>query len=146
MKHSFAVACAIAFLLLSTISGTAFAGHAHHVHLVFFNHSFAVLDADTANAIEHSEYLKTFGVFDVRTTTANGGETWKGRYLAGRQPYLELFGPDDLKDSVVGATGIAISPDRAGGVAAVKAALIHQGIAHPDSARRTRQYGAEQVP
>lgn len=114
-------------------------------HIAFFNHSFAVLDAETADAIEHSDYLKTFGVFEVRTTTANGGETWKGRYLAGKQTYLELFGPADLKDAKPGSTGLAVSPDKAGGVAMITIALKRQGI-KPDAGRRTRQFGSDQVP
>lgn len=87
-------------------------------------------------------------MFEVRTTTANGGETWKGRYLSGKQTYLELFGPKDMQDpgAVAGSTGLAISPDTAGGVAAIKAGLIRQGIKHPDAGRRTRQFGTDQIP
>lgn len=127
------------FLLLAT------QGVAAAAPLAFFNHSFAVLDAETAEAIQHSDYLPRFGVFDVRTTTANGGETWKGRYLAGRQTYLEFFGPKDLQDAAPGATGIAVSPDRAGGLAAVTRGLVRHGVDHPETGRRTKQFGTEQV-
>jgi hypothetical protein len=138
---------AFALLLVIGTSGHA-AATAKRPHIAFFNHSFAVLDAETADAIEHSDYLKTFGVFEVRTTAADGGETWKGRYLSGKQTYLELFGPGDTKGpgSGPGATGLALSPDTAGGVAAIKNALIQQGVAHPDAGRRTRQFGSEQIP
>jgi len=115
-------------------------------HAIFFNHSFAVLDEETADAIEHSHYLAKFGVLEMRTTAANGGESWRGRYLSGRQTYLELFGPKDLKDGGPGSTGLAISPDRAGGVAAIRRGLVRQGITHPDTGRRTKQMGTGQVP
>jgi hypothetical protein len=117
------------------------AAPAHAAPPLFFNHSYAVLDAETAEAIEHSDYLKRFGVFEVRTTTADGGESWKGRYLAGRQTYLEFFGPADLQGAVLGAAGVAISPDRSGGLARIKRALKD-----PQTARRTRQFGTDQVP
>lgn len=136
---------AIALLFLLGACAHAAAASHQRPHIAFFNHGFAVLDKETADAIEHSDYLKTFGVFEVRTTTANGGETWKGRYLAGRQTYLELFGPGDVKDGAPGSTGLAISPDTAGGVATIAAALKRQGI-KPDTGRRTRQFGNDQVP
>ncbi len=138
----------LALLFLLGACGAAAAASHQRPHIAFFNHSFAVLDAQTADAIEHSDYLPSFGVFAVRTTTVDGGESWRGRYLSGKQTYLEFFGPDDLKGpgSGPGAMGLAISPDRAGGVAAITGALVGQGIAHPDSARRTRQYGSDKIP
>ena len=136
----------LAVLLLLGACGVAAAAPKQRPHIAFFNHSFVVLDADTADAIEHSGYLKTFGVFETRTTTVNGGESWKGRYLAGKQTYLEMFGPTDVKDGKLGDTGVAISPDKEGGVAAITAALHAQGIAHPDAGRRSRQFGSDQIP
>ncbi len=138
----------LALLFVLGAFGAAAAASHQRPHIAFFNHSFAVLDAETADAIEHSDYLPAFGVFAVRTTTVDGGESWRGRYLSGRQTYLEFFGPDDLKGpgSGPGATGLAISPDKAGGVGAITRALIRQGIAHPDAARRTRQYGSDKIP
>lgn len=134
-----------ALVLLAMLGTSASAASSHRAHVAFFNHSFAVLDAETADAIEHSDYLKAFGVFEVRTTTANGGETWKGRYLAGRQTYLEMFGPTDLQDAKPGSTGLAVSPDKAGGVPKITAALKRRGI-KPDAGRRTKKFGAEDVP
>ncbi|MBV9991937.1 MAG: hypothetical protein JOZ72_11670 [Alphaproteobacteria bacterium] len=138
----------LALLFLLGACGSAVAASPQRPPVAFFNHSFAVLDAQTADAIEHSDYLPKFGVFAVRTTTVDGGETWRGRYLSGKQTYLEFFGPDDLKGpgSGPGATGLAISPDKAGGVVAITRSLVRQGIAHPDAARRTRQYGADKIP
>jgi hypothetical protein len=82
----------------------------------------------------------------VQTTVANGGETWRGRYLSGRQTYLEFFGPSDLKDAPAGSTGFAISPDKSGGLAILKKRLVRNGMAHPDATLRTKQLGTDQVP
>jgi hypothetical protein len=132
--------------LLLIVPSFAVAEQASPPQVAFFNHSYAVLDAETADAIEHSDYLKTFGVLEIQTTVANAGETWRGRYLAGRQTYLEFFGATDLKDAPVGSTGFAISPDTAGGLAILKTRLVQNGIAHPDSMQRTKQFGTDQVP
>src|SRR5688500_6019737 len=51
--------------------------------LLFYNHSYAVVDKATADAVENSAFLRMFANFEVRTTTG-GGLTWKGRYLKGR--------------------------------------------------------------
>lgn len=64
--------------------------------LLFYNHSYGVFDRETADAIEHSDYLREFANFQVRTTTGTGGQTWTGRYLMGRETYLELFGVGDI--------------------------------------------------
>jgi hypothetical protein len=126
-------------------SAAAAAAPLRRPHIAFFNHGFAVLDAETADAIAHSDYLKTFGVFEVRTTTADG-DTWTDRYLAGKQTYLEFFGPKDFQGAGPGDAGVAVSSDKAGGLAWIKAALIRRGVAHPDSARRTRKFGTDEIP
>jgi hypothetical protein len=54
-------------------------------------HSSAVVNQTTANAIEQSDYLRRFWVFNVHTTHADGSETWTGRYLTGRKTYLKVF-------------------------------------------------------
>lgn len=136
----------VAVSLLITSSPAAMAGTARAPQVAFLNHSYAVLDGETADAIEHSDYLKAFGVLETQTTVANGGETWRGRYLSGRQTYLEFFGPTDLKDAPIGSTGFALSPDKAGGLAIIKTRLIRNGMAHPDSAQRTKLLGSDQVP
>ena len=84
--------------------------------LLFFNHAYGVLDRETADAIEHSAYLREFADFQVRTTTGSDGQTWTGRYLMGRETYLELFGVGDLpgKDSALGSAGMGVSTERAG--------------------------------
>lgn len=113
--------------------------------LAFLNHSYAVLDQQTADAIEQSEYLRNFAAVRVRTTHADGGESWTGRYVAGRQTYLEFFGPGDGGGDL-GATGIAISPDKSGGLTALTARIIQAGVANPETEQKSRRYGDDEIP
>ncbi|MEV7415251.1 DUF5829 family protein [Streptomyces sp. NPDC089919] len=111
--------------------------------LLFYNHAYGVLDRETADAIEHSPYLKEFANFQVRTTTGAGGEKWTGRYLMGRQTYLELFGVGDVPgpDGTLGAGGMGLSVERAGDLATVTARLREQGVPEPVAFRQTRDFG-----
>lgn len=126
--------------------GSAWAGESRPAsdrQLLFYNHAYGVFDRETADAIEHSEYLRNFANFQVRTTTGTGGETWTGRYLMGRQTYLELFGIGDLpgQDSVLGSAGMGISAERAGDLATVTQRLRDQGTPNPIGFRQTRDFG-----
>src|SRR5690242_8434042 len=107
----------------------------------FFNHAYGVLDQPTADAIESSAYLREFANFEVRTTIG-GGQTWKGRYLRGRETYLELFADGDLpgQDVAEGSAGLAISTDRRGGLPAIVADLRRAGI-EPVEYQQTRDFG-----
>ncbi|WP_437043786.1 DUF5829 family protein [Streptomyces sp. enrichment culture] len=110
---------------------------------LYYNHAYGVLDRETADAIEHSAYLRNFANFQVRTTTGAGGQTWTGRYLMGRETYLELFGVGDLpgKDGTLGAGGLGVSTERAGDLAAVTARLREQGDGEPVEFLQTRDFG-----
>ena len=111
--------------------------------LLFYNHAYGVLDRETADAIEHSAYLRDFANFQVRTTTGSGGQTWTGRYLMGRETYFELFGVGDVpgKDGTLGSTGMGVSTERRGDLATVLARLREQGISDPVEFRQTRDFG-----
>ncbi|WP_446041252.1 DUF5829 family protein [Streptomyces sp. SID1121] len=111
--------------------------------LLYFNHAYGVLDRETADAVEHSGYLRDFANFQIRTTTGADGQTWTGRYLMGRETYLELFGVGDLpgQDGVLGAAGMGISTERAGDLPTVVQRLKDQGIAEPVEFRQTRDFG-----
>ncbi|MFI5980711.1 DUF5829 family protein [Streptomyces sp. NPDC051555] len=111
--------------------------------LLFYNHAYGVLDRETADAIEHSTYLPRFANFQVRTTTGANGEKWTGRYLMGRETYLELFGVGDVagQDGVLGAGGMGLSVERAGDLATVTGRLPGQGVPNPISFRQTRDFG-----
>jgi len=110
--------------------------------LLFYNHAYGVLDRETADAIEHSAYLREFANFQVRTTTGAGGQTWTGRYLMGRETYLELFGVGDLpgQDGAFGSTGMGISTERAGDLVTVTERVRDQGVT-PVEFRQTRDFG-----
>ncbi|MFI7641720.1 DUF5829 family protein [Nonomuraea sp. NPDC049400] len=110
--------------------------------LLFYNHAYSVVDRATADAVENSAYLREFANFEVRTTTG-GGMTWKGRYLKGRETYMELFGEGDLpgQDALFGSAGLAVSTERAGDLAKVTEQLKAQGISDPAKYRQTRDFG-----
>ncbi|MEV7072718.1 DUF5829 family protein [Streptomyces sp. NPDC093990] len=111
--------------------------------LLFYNHSYGVLDRETADAIEHSDYLKDFANFLVRTTTGAGGQTWTGRYLMGRETYLELFGVGDIAgpDGTLGSAGLGLSTERDGDLATVTERLRNEGVADPVEFLQTRDFG-----
>ncbi|MFE0174439.1 DUF5829 family protein [Streptomyces sp. NPDC059002] len=111
--------------------------------LLFYNHAYGVLDRETADAIEHSAYLRKFANFQVRTTTGSGGQTWTGRYLMGRETYLELFGVGDLPDpdGRLGSAGMGVSTERAGDLAKVLDRLRDLGVGKPFEFLQTRDFG-----
>ena len=110
--------------------------------LLFYNHSFGVFDRETADAIEHSAYLREFANFQVRTTTGSGGQVWTGRYLMGRETYLELLGIGDVpgQDGTLGAAGLGLSVEHAGDLAAVKERLKDEGVT-PVDFLQTKDFG-----
>ncbi|NEA99676.1 DUF5829 family protein [Streptomyces sp. SID13726] len=117
-------------------------GGSYGRQLLFYNHSYGVLDRETADAIEHSAYLREFANFQVRTTTGSGGQTWTGRYLMGRETYLELFGVGDLPgaDGTLGAAGLGVSTERDGDLATVEERMKAAG-ADPIEFLQTRDFG-----
>ncbi|MEU0730123.1 DUF5829 family protein [Streptomyces sp. NPDC006140] len=136
----------VALALAGAVQGTAHAEEgtpAAGQQSLFYNHAYGVLDRATADAIEHSSYLREFAHFQVRTTTGSGGQTWTGRYLMGRETYLELFGVGDLpgKDGTLGAAGLAVSTERAGDLPTVIERLRKQGVTDPIEFRQTRDFG-----
>ncbi|MEV5893841.1 DUF5829 family protein [Nonomuraea fuscirosea] len=110
--------------------------------LLFYNHAYSVVDRETADAVENSAYLRAFANFEVRTTTG-GGLTWKGRYLKGRETYMELFSEGDLpgQDALHGSAGLAVSTERAGDLAKVTTQLAALGVDDPAEYRQTRDFG-----
>jgi hypothetical protein len=125
-------------------AGTATAGEqtaSADEQLLYYNHAYAVVDRETADAIENSAYLRDFANFEVRTTTG-GGFTWTGRYLYGANTYFEFFGEGDLpgQDALYGASGLGVSTEEAGDLATVSEALEAEGI-DPAEYRQTRDFG-----
>ncbi|MET9226285.1 DUF5829 family protein [Lentzea sp. NPDC003310] len=134
------VACMIlAVLLVVAGSGPA---QASERQLLFYNHAWGTFDRATADAVEHSPYLKEFADVEVRTTTGADGRVWTGRYLRGRETYLEVFGPGDVpgQDGEIGAAGLGLSTERDGDVDRLRDRLRAAGST-PIDFLQTRDFG-----
>lgn len=138
LRKLIVLGAALAVTLPGVITGSATAAHAEETNpaqsrqLLFYNHAYGVVDRTTADAIEHSTYLRDFSNFSVQTVTG-GGQTWTGRYLLGRETYLEIFGVGDLPgpDGTLGAGGMGVSVERTGDLATVIQRLRDSGITDP---------------
>ena len=112
------------------------------------NHLFATVDPLTAEAIRSSAFLRRFANLEVRTTTGTRS-IWTGRYLYGRRTYIEFFAPEDFeindRPAPVGTWGIALSGDRGGFNALLKARLEAAG-AKALTEVDTRKFGDREVP
>jgi Family of unknown function (DUF5829) len=107
------------------------------------NHIVVYLDAATAEAIATSAVLKEFADFRVATIQASDA-TWTGRYISGRQTYVEIFSPDENQRSPAGTVRIAVSGDRPGVIATLQGRLESAGIkAIPE--KRRRRFGDRDV-
>jgi hypothetical protein len=144
-----AVTVAVPLLVAGVADGSAENGERLPGRLLHYNHAYAVLDRDTADAIEQSGYLREFANFELRTTTGADGRTWTGRYLLGRETYLELFGVGDLpgQDGRAGSGGMGLSTERAHDLPEVTDGLLEEGVADPIEFSQTRDFGdGEPVP
>src|SRR5690348_3151239 len=77
------------------------------------DHVYAVVDATTADAIEHSGLLLASPQFDVKVVRS-GDRSWRGRYLRGRRTYVEVFGPDDVAGAPDHVCGLGLATRRRG--------------------------------
>ncbi|MDP9794632.1 hypothetical protein J2S43_003144 [Catenuloplanes nepalensis] len=125
---------AVALVVTATTAAAGTTGR----QLLFYNHAWGTIDAATADAIEDSAYIREFANFQIRTATGAGGQTWTGRYLLGRETYLELFGEGDLpgQDGQLGAAGLGVSTERDGDLATVAGRLTA-----PIEFTQTRDFG-----
>ncbi|GGN09417.1 hypothetical protein GCM10011609_56430 [Lentzea pudingi] len=110
--------------------------------MLFYNHAWGTFDRATADAVEHSRYLREFADFEVRTTTGADGKVWTGRYLRGRETYLEVFGLGDVpgQDGELGAAGLGLSTERDGDIEKLKVRLRAAGE-KPIDFLQTRDFG-----
>ncbi|GHH30246.1 DUF5829 family protein [Lentzea cavernae] len=110
--------------------------------LLYYNHAWGTLDRATADAIEHSGYVGEFADFEVRTTSGADGKVWTGRYLRGRETYLEIFGQGDVpgRDGEPGSAGLGLSTERDGDVEELKTRLRDAGV-QPIDFLQTRDFG-----
>lgn len=134
------VFCTILAVLL--VLGAAGPAQAEERQLLFCNHAWGTFDRATADAVEHSAYIKKFADFEVRTTTGADGRKWTGRYLRGRETYLELYGVGDVggPDGELGSAGLGLSTEHDGDLDAVKARLRAAGR-QPIDFTQTRDFG-----
>ncbi len=114
--------------------------------VAFLDHVFGVVDDATAAAIAGSDFLPSFGRFDV-ATVLSGDESWTGRYLCGRRTYVEVFGPGDLRgsDAPEATAGLGLSARAPGGLETLSERMASWG-ASLHTRRRTRDDGDDQVP
>lgn len=110
--------------------------------LLYHNHAWGTFDRATADAVERSAYLRWFSDFEVRTTTGSDGSVWTGRYLRGRETYLEVFGIGDVggQDGELGAAGLGLSTERDGGIEELGLLLRAEGL-EPIEFLQTRDFG-----
>lgn len=129
----------LAALLAFAAVGPAQAGERQ---LLYYNHAWGTFDRATADAVEHSAYIREFADFEVRTTTGADGAVWTGRYLRGRETYMEIFGIGDVggQDGELGAAGLGLSTERDGDIEKVTARLRDAGI-KPIEFLQTRDFG-----
>ncbi|WP_237066825.1 DUF5829 family protein [Microbulbifer guangxiensis] len=109
----------------------------------FLNHLFAVLDQETIQAIEQSKYLPEFIEYEKLVVTAEGGESWTGRYVSGRSTYVEFFSLGDYGGYKVGDVGLAISPEVVGGIDSIERYLVKSGASFSRNMRRRNFDGVE---
>ncbi|MFJ8958664.1 DUF5829 family protein [Lentzea sp. NPDC102401] len=129
----------LAVCLVVSGAGAARAGERQ---LLYYNHAWGTLDRVTADAVEHSRYLKDFASVEVRTTTGADGRVWTGRYLRGRETYLEIFGTGDVpgQDGELGSAGLGLSTEHDGDVEKLKTRLRAAGE-KPIDFLQTRDFG-----
>jgi hypothetical protein len=122
----------ISCLILTVLLVLSAAGPAHAAdrQLLFYNHVWGTFDRATADAVEHSAYLKEFADLEVRTTTGADGRVWTGRYLNGRETFLEIYGVGDVggQDGELGAAGLGLSTEHNGDINLVKGRLRAAGL------------------
>lgn len=81
---------------------------------VRFNHLFVVIDDSTFTYLFDSlQVLKKFAATSEQTTDA-GSASWTGKYLFGRNNYLEIFKPGGMKGGKLGDFGIGFMTDKLG--------------------------------
>lgn len=121
---------------------------APHLQVAELNHVFTTVDAETANAIQQSEFLRRFANLEIRTTTGTRA-TWTGRYLYGAKTYIEILAPNDFQindhPAPVGSWGIALSGDKIGFNRELSSRLSMAGHT-AFTEMETRTFGQRSVP
>ncbi len=138
-------------VLAATVAAAAAAamgvvGGAERLPPVFLNHVYRVLDRQTFEAAERSQYLQTeFAQFEKRSTKS-GSDSWSGLYFYGEHTYFEFLEADPGRERPVGACGIGLGIEAIGGSAAVRAALEGLGQGAVMELQRPRESDGRAVP
>src|SRR5450631_3146450 len=94
---------AVFYLVLSVIVSTNVKAQINRVP-VFLNHLYFVLDSNTYAHIFDSAFFQQIGnTTETKTTTTAG--SWTGKYLRGRDSYLEVFPPKGFAGATEGNIG-----------------------------------------
>ncbi len=108
-----------------------------HIH---FNHFFVVVDQDTFDDIQNSEYISsTFAITEIRTT-ARADATYSGFYVYGENTYFEIL----TRSLSPWQSGIFFSPDIEDGLELVKETQLPS--LQINSVPITREFENKQVP
>ncbi len=112
---------------------------------VFLNHFYAVLDAETYEAIGTSDFLRTeFAAFEQRSTLTGDGESWTGTYFYGRETYFEFFKASAADPA--GMTGIGLGVDGAGELDGVRQILAAERFPVLSAGPVTRVREGKEIP
>lgn len=113
---------------------------------VYLNHVVIVTDSATYAAIGASPFLRDdFAGVQQLTVGAEGGATWTGTYIFGRNTYIELFAPGGVAGSA-GTGMISFGVERRGALWQVREHLTKALAGGVDSMLRTRARRKEEVP
>lgn len=86
---------------------------------VYLTHFFVTLDQASYDALRTSPQVAALGATEEKHTVA-GSRNWTGFYIQGRQTYMEFFGAAAIPEGMrLGETGLALTVEESGGVAAV---------------------------
>ena len=79
-----------------------------------FNHLYVVLDESTYNYLTDTlPFFKQFSGFKASSTNTPA-ESWSGKYLHGKNHYLEIFKPNSYKGAAIGDFGMGFMPNKLG--------------------------------
>jgi hypothetical protein len=86
---------------------------------VFLNHVYFVLDSNTFNNLFDDSYLQTIAdTTEKRTTTSNS--SWSGKYIFGKNSYLEFFEANGFEGATLGSSGFGFMTHKSGDFNTIK--------------------------
>lgn len=86
---------------------------------VFLNHLFFVLDSSTFNHLFDDNYVLEIGDTSIKSTTTTTA-SWTGKYLMGKQSYLEFFSSSSFKQVPEQGFGFGFMTYKSGDINQIK--------------------------